>query len=251
MTNTTSFRVVTWNVLADAYVKTDRYPDSPREALDPGHRRPLILSRLAEIDADLIALQEVEPSLHQDLAAQMSGHAAFYAQRQGRPEGSSLFVRRSRFDVRETRTLHYATGDQLALLADLGSLTFVSTHLAWEPRNTPRDAHRGRAQLLELIDGAFLRRSPAILGGDLNALSESVVIQAAEERGYVLSARSQRPWDTANINGRCRKLDYLLIPRDAFLPSPGTLPKLSRATPLPSMTEPSDHLPLVVDYRSA
>jgi hypothetical protein len=63
------------------------------------------------------------------------------------------------------------------------------------------------------------------------------------------SCRSQRPWDTCNINGRCRKIDYLLYSEGRLEPKPGTLPQLTRTTPLPSLTEPSDHLPLAVEFR--
>ncbi|MBC6461583.1 hypothetical protein [Actinomadura sp. HBU206391] len=44
------------------------------------------------------------------------------------------------------------------------------------------------------------------------------------------------------------QLDYLLFSADRLAPHPGTLPKLSPDTAMPSLTEPSDHLPLRVDF---
>lgn len=105
-------------------------------------------------------------------------------------------------------------------------------------------------QLEELL--ACLREQPGtptwLIAGDLNVISQSPVIRRAEAAGLALGARNQRPWDTVNINGNCRKLDYLLYTRGQLCPSPGPLPKLSRDTPMPSSTEPSDHLPLRADF---
>ncbi|MGW4890970.1 poly(A) polymerase [Kitasatospora sp. NPDC004240] len=51
---TTELRVLTWNTLWDRY---------DAERIDTARRRPLLLAALEAADADLIALQEVEPAL--------------------------------------------------------------------------------------------------------------------------------------------------------------------------------------------
>ena len=121
----------------------------------------------------------------------------------------------------------------------------VSTHLQWA---RPGGSHPGRAQLAALLD-ALDSEHGWLVCGDFNANSQSEVLQEAYDRGWSLSCRSQRPWDTTNINGRRRKLDYILYRRDgALVPSPGRLPRLERDTPMPSASHPSDHLPVVVDF---
>ena len=87
-----------------------------------------------------------------------------------------------------------------------------------------------------------------LLAGDFNAISQSAVVAAALERGMDESCRTQRPWDTCAINGRPRKIDYLLYSAGRLAPQPGVLPRLTRDTALPSLTEPSDHLPLRVEF---
>ena len=85
----------------------------------------------------------------------------------------------------------------------------------------------------------------------VSALSDAQMQEieaAALERGMDESCRDQRPWDTCAINGRPRKLDYLLTSSGHLRPRPGVLPKLFRDSALPSATEPSDHLPLRVDF---
>ena len=101
--------------------------------------------------------------------------------------------------------------------------------------------------MLELLD--HLGPGPLIVAGDLNSLSEGPAVRAALARGLRLACRRQRPWDTCNIGGRRRKLDYLLY-RPAHLdPTPAPRPRLRRDDPLPSLTQPSDHLPVAVSFR--
>ena len=247
-----SLSFVTYNVLAQAYAHADRYPNSPPEALRAGPRRALLLKRITDFDADVYLLQEVEADLFAALVSALPGHEGRYAPRgDGRPDGVALFVRRSAAALRDERTVRYVCEPQVALVARLEvgarSLWVASTHLRWQAPRTAPSAHIGRQQLAELI-AAMPAGAPRIIGGDLNANSQSPVIVEAEASGFRLSCRTQRPWDTTNINGRRRKIDYLLYEPQALLPEPGTLPRLERRTPMPSMTEPSDHLPLWVRF---
>ena len=87
-----------------------------------------------------------------------------------------------------------------------------------------------------------------LIAGDLNATSQSCVLQAAIDHGMALGAAKQRPWDTCNANRRPRKLDYLLYTRGHLDPRADALPPLRRDTPMPSLVEPSDHLPLRIRF---
>jgi endonuclease/exonuclease/phosphatase family metal-dependent hydrolase len=254
-----TFSAVTYNVLAQSYIRGDHYPRSPPEALEPSRRHALLLARIGELDADLLCLQELEPAVYDALRTRLGAtHHAAYAQRRERPDGAAIFARRSRFgwaghDVLRYRAHRPAT-DDLALVAALTtgreSLHVVSTHLTWQPEWTPPAEHLGRRQMLELLAfrDASARAEIWIFAGDFNAISQSAVLTVAQERGMDESCRCQRPWDTTAINGRPRKIDYLLFSTGRLTPRPGTLPKLQRDSVLPSLTEPSDHLPLRVDF---
>lgn len=254
------FTAATYNVLADAYVRPDRYPLSPPAALAPGPRRQLLLARIAALDVDLLCLQEVAPAAHADIAARLGdAYLPLHAPRRRRPDGASLFLRRSRFHLVHHETLHYSapgSDDQLALVAalhlDHTPLLVACTHLQWCSDDTPAHAHTGRAQLVELLDHLDRQTPDAIklIAGDLNATSQSPVLQAALARGLALGAAKQRPWDTCNANRRPRKLDYLLHSAGRLVPDPDPLPPLQRDTPMPSLTEPSDHLPLRIRFRT-
>lgn len=256
---TTMFSATTYNVLAQCYVRPDRYRTSPAEALEPASRRARLLARIEGLGSDLLCLQEVEPDIYEALRAHLdSTHASAYAKRAGRSEGSALFARRSVFEWHGHEVLHFVAhrpgDDDLALIArlavDTQSLHVATTHLTWQPDETPLDEHLGRRQMLELLTyrDAASADITWLLAGDFNATSQSPVLAAAYERGLAESCRAQRPWDTTAINRRPRKIDYLLYSTGRLDPRPGVLPKLGRDTVMPSIHEPSDHLPLTVSF---
>ena len=256
---TWDFSALTYNVLAQAYVRPSRYRGCEPAALAAGPRYTRLLAKIAEFDADLLCLQEVEAELFEALATVMPTHEAVFEQKRGRPDGCATFVRREHFELVTTHRLHYRACepgyDHLALVTRLrhgqGELVVANTHLRWQPENTAPGDHLGVLQLDELLALLGENEEPGaaiVIAGDLNALSRSPVIDRAARAGLELAARSLRPWDTALINGRRRKLDYLLHDPRRLQPSPRPLPSLSAARPIPSLAEPSDHLPLLVDF---
>lgn len=252
-----SFTAVTYNVLAQAYVFPDRYPTSPPEALQAEPRRRRVVERLLAIDADLLCLQEAEHELFRDLQAAMNHDCTSHlVLKLGKPEGCAFFARRSKFEWLGNETLRYQrTSGGHAPIAQIVHLRFdgaplsiANTHFTFAPESTPD--HPGLSQLRELVARRdALPSATWLFAGDFNALSQSELVRFAYGAGLEESCRTQRPWDTTNINGRCRKIDYLLSTTGHLSAEPLPLPALTRSTPMPSLTEPSDHLPLVVRFR--
>jgi len=254
-----TFATVSYNVLAQSFVRRDRYPLSEPEALDATRRHALLLQRLEGLDADLLCLQELEPATNDAVRARLqASHHAAYAPRADRPDGLAILARRARFDWLGHDVLRFAPDGTVdggpALIAHLSidetPIHVVCAHLPWEPESTPSAQHRGHRQMLELIAhrDATAPRDTWIFAGDFNAVSTGIVLAAALDNDMAESCREQRPWDTCAINGRPRKIDYLLYSTGRLNPKPGLLPRLSRDSVLPSLTEPSDHLPLHVDF---
>ena len=247
----TTFTAVTYNVLAQSFVRPDRYPLCSPEALDPARRHALLLARVEALDADLLCLQELEPAVFDDVRALLEPtHDAAHAKHGRRPDGIAVFARRSRF----TWLGHEALPGGNALIANLTldgqPLRVACAHLTWQPESTPPAEHAGYRQMLELLAHRDAAAPDAtwLFAGDFNATSQSPVLSAALDRGMDESCRTQRPWDTCAVNGRPRKLDYLLFSRSRLTSTPAPLPKLTRDSILPSRTDPSDHLPLTVTF---
>lgn len=145
----------------------------------------------------------------------------------------------------EAQNVVLKTGDQ--------PLAAASNHLKWQPESVSPQNHVGRLQLAELLDKRA-ELAPDVqtwlIAGDFNAGIQSCVLEHALTKGVDISCRAQRPWDTININGRRRKLDFLLR-TDDLTPAPRPLGvRLGRSTPvMPNAGRfASDHLPVVVDY---
>lgn len=247
------FTVVTYNVLAQAYIKPDRYRGVDPAALAAEPRRRRLLAQIAGLDADVVCLQEVEPDLFDALSERLVDHRGFHAPKPGRPDGCAVFVRH--LTCSDHQVVHYDAceagyphlGQILTLNGDGHTFTVANTHLRWQGREVPIREHLGLKQFVELVR-AVPPEHPRLILGDFNALSQSPVLAEASAAGFSLAGRRLRPWDTALINGRRRKLDYVLYEEGALVAMPEPLRPLSRDTPIPSLEVPSDHLPLRVEF---
>eukprot|EP00058_Branchiostoma_floridae_P019969 XP_002605459.1 hypothetical protein BRAFLDRAFT_212438 [Branchiostoma floridae] len=99
------FRVVSYNILADVYAKTELsltvlYPYCPPYALELDYRRQLLLKELVGYNADLLVLQETGKSLFNDAlvpALDLSGMDGVYIGKGQQSEGEAIFYHRDKF----------------------------------------------------------------------------------------------------------------------------------------------------------
>lgn len=86
-------RLLSWNVLADAYLRAELYPRSAPELLRPGARRAAILDAIERADADVLCLQEAEPPLVDAARARLAGWTIRFLPRPGKPDGCAMLAR--------------------------------------------------------------------------------------------------------------------------------------------------------------
>ncbi|CAH1249725.1 PDE12 [Branchiostoma lanceolatum] len=99
------FRVVSYNILADVYAKTELsltvlYPYCPPYALELDYRRQLLLKELVGYNADLLVLQETGKSLYNDAlvpALDLSGMEGVFMGKGQQSEGEAIFYRKDKF----------------------------------------------------------------------------------------------------------------------------------------------------------
>ncbi|MFI6904426.1 RNA repair domain-containing protein [Nonomuraea sp. NPDC050394] len=155
-------RVLTWNTLWDRY-------DSDR--IDTARRRVLLLRALEEADADVLALQEVEPALVSMLLAAPWVRAAYTlgTDPRGPDVGDGGLLLLSRLPVRE------AAGHELgphksvaAIVTDTaaGPLVVAVTHLTSD--HSADGAGRRRAELARIAEGLSGLDGDLVLMGDFN-----------------------------------------------------------------------------------
>ncbi|MFD6987628.1 poly(A) polymerase [Streptomyces sp. NPDC059943] len=157
-----SIRVLTWNTLWDRY-------DSDR--VRTAERRPMLLAALAESDADVIALQEVELDLLAMLlnAPWVRASYTVSSDPRGRDVDDNGLLLLSRLPVREAG--HHVLGSHKAVTAltvetAAGPLVVAATHLSSD--HSTDGAVRRRGELATIAEGLGGVDADVILLGDFN-----------------------------------------------------------------------------------
>lgn len=252
-------RIMSYNILAPTYARPDRYPFTDRDLLTWEARRDRLTARLRGSGADVICLQEVEAYIFQYLQGVLEpyGLEGIYAQkRQGRPDGCATFYNTERVVRLASRAHHYCDGDgecdsgHVALIARLEAdgraMTAINTHIRWGSPDERGRAHIGYRQVSELLDKVISRvEEPCIVCGDFNAEPARDLIQRMLSHG-LSDAYAGAPQPTANSDRKAKRIDYIFH-SSALTSQPAELPPIGDETPLPSETEPSDHLPISAD----
>ncbi|MFT7834537.1 RNA repair domain-containing protein [Saccharothrix sp. BKS2] len=210
----TEVRVLTWNVLWDRY-------DADR--IDTAGRRPLLSAELATADADVIALQEVEPDLLAVLLAQpwvRDGYAVDVDPTGPDVDRTGLVVL-SRLPVRESG--RFPLGPHKAVAAVVvetasGPLVVAATHLTSD--HTANGAAKRRAQPARVAEALAGVPGDVVLAGDLNDGGRRPAT-ALGMRDAWLEARDDAPptFDpganplaaVSSLTGRAARLDRVLL----------------------------------------
>jgi mRNA deadenylase 3'-5' endonuclease subunit Ccr4 len=257
--------VASYNVLADAYVRPERYPGVPLPCLDFMTREPALLRRIAGLDADVICLQEVEHALFTSLEGHLRsrGYLGHYARKgNDKPDGCATFVR-DRLPVEEVRTLLYADGStrparpssgHVALLLRLRwdglVLGIVNTHLKWDPPETPECSRLGLRQVNQLLqerDGLLPKTEGWIICGDFNVTSENPIVATLTKAGFVDTYTGRESAHTCLVDGTAKRIDYLFH-TPSLQARAGEVPPLTGHCQIPSAEEPSDHVPVMAFF---
>ncbi|MFI7131526.1 poly(A) polymerase [Nonomuraea sp. NPDC050153] len=155
-------RVLTWNTLWDRY-------DS--HLIDTARRRPLLLAALEAADADVIALQEVEPALVSMLLAAPWVRAGYTVGTDpyGPDVDDSGLLLLSRLPVREAARHELGPHKSVAAIVvdtATGPLVVAVTHLTSD--HSADGATRRRAELARIAEGLAGVDGDVVLLGDFN-----------------------------------------------------------------------------------
>jgi endonuclease/exonuclease/phosphatase family metal-dependent hydrolase len=248
-------------VLADAYVRSEYFPRADPAHLQRGVRTSAIIEAIGEL-GDVVCLQEAEPALVEAIAAARGGWTVRYAQKRGKPDGVAI-VARPGVALTDVDTIVYADGTgHVALVATIRvgarDVRLATTHVRWARPDAPPAERFGLREIGELV--AALRapappaleaiervdaarpRLHAIACGDFNFEPHDDAHALLVAAGFVDA--HARP--TANPNGRAKRIDYIACTRElAFRAIEDHA--IDDATPLPSATMPSDHVPIAIE----
>jgi len=259
-----SFSVVSYNVLASAYIQRAWYRRTPALVLDPAWRVPALVQHISNLNADLFCLQEVEPETFVSLRTFLGerGYSGEYARKlAGRPEGLAIFYRRASFDWIGARVVAYT--DAVGVAQDTGyiaqvamlrngdkTLGVINTHLTWDPPNTAREVQRGLRQVQQCLteyQRCAADASAWIIGGDFNVTAESETVALALKAGLQFAHHNVAHAFSCNIGGSARLIDYLFYSR-GLKAEASVLRRIDAQTILPSAEEPSDHIAIMARF---
>ena len=261
MRDVSSFSIASYNVLASSYIKAEWYPRTPPAVLDAGRRIPALVKHICSFETDVICLQEIDRLTFAALEASLSsrGYAAHYAAKaRGQPDGCAVFFREATLALRTVEVVRYRDGDNagestghialVVILQHAGRLLGIAnTHLKWDPPTLAHDRHRGLRQIRQLLaerEAIFPRCDGWIICGDLNATPSSPIVAALQEARLSYAHASDHMARTCNSNSKAKLIDYLFHTPELNATPIGS-PRLDDETPLPSYTEPSDHLAIM------
>ncbi|MFJ3792170.1 RNA repair domain-containing protein [Kitasatospora sp. NPDC090091] len=250
----TDLRVLTWNTLWDRY-------DADR--IDTARRRPLLLAALAAADADVIALQEVEPALLAMLLDEPWVRARYTVGTDpgGRDVDAFGLLVLSRLPVLEAGS--HVLGPHKAVAAvtlrTAGTpLTVAAVHLSSD--HSPDGAARREAELARLAEGLAGVEGDVLLLGDFNDGRSGAAGPAAALGLRDAWSQVHGPADdtatfdpvanplaaVSSLSGRAARLDRVLHrTADARV----TAAALLGDRPAPDGLYPSDHYGVAVDLR--
>lgn len=253
----TRMRILSWNVLADAYVRASYYPRTDPALLRPGARTLAILDHIAAEPADVFCLQEVEPALVSAARRRLAGWALYFEPKRGRPDGCAVLARPD-IALTAVRALVFADGapdrkdsGHIALLVQTqiaGCVVGIATtHLRWDAPGTPPASRWAVRQVNALLQQFRDAAHPWVVCGDLNIEADDPVYAMLLDFGLVDPAAGVLP-PTANPSGRARRIDHILhTPGLAVVPLPTAV--IDDETPLPSSAMPSDHVPIGIEVQ--
>lgn len=240
--------VTSWNVLADEYMTAGRYPDSPAELRRSMARWPVVAQIVSNCPSQLIALQEAEISLVDEIRSALgpAWDVRWCPKGRGRVDGcitaigepwTILTERRVPFNDGSPPSGHVAH----VLTIESGSkmLQVANTHFRWSPPRTRPDEHIGHRQLTQLLAALAERSGPAVIAADANDPLGGPVRSLLAEAGWT---EAQGDLTTAQVGGEAMAIDIIAVRDLASTPGAHRTPR--DGLPVPSWSCPSDHFPI-------
>ncbi|KAH7447330.1 hypothetical protein KP509_01G101600 [Ceratopteris richardii] len=141
-----SIRLVSYNILAQTYVRSTCFPHSPSPCLRWKARSKALIERLLSFNADILCLQELD-AFESFYKEQLDdhGYSSIYVQRPGRKkDGCGIFYCRARLSLVENQVIQYndlvpqINGTQLSMEQDMSADESSETDADRGDPNDPR-----------------------------------------------------------------------------------------------------------------
>ncbi len=242
-------KLATWNVLADSYLRPDWYREVPPALLEPQARLAAVCTRASGLEVDVLCLQEVDERAATALARLLDvlGYRGRWARKaKGKPDGCAMFWRG--LEARDEAVLIYPDDSgHVAQSTTFDDFRVITTHLRWDPPDSPIPSRWSTRQVDALVGWIAAEPKPVLICGDFNVRADDPAMARFAAAGLRdVFGGAQRP-HTCCANGRTAKIDHWVSSLAAARPS-ATVFDVFGLTSLPTAGEPSDHVPLLIEW---
>jgi len=212
-------RVVSYNVLAQSLLNQtpQLYSNCSANALDAGLRRQRLVHLISNLDADIVALQEVE-DFDNGLAAALAsiGLSGAFKKRTGTPtDGVAIFFRSSRLALLNKEEVEYrrladsvpahmadkARKDNVALVLHLRDeaagheLLACCTHILWNPKRGLVKLWQIDCLLRHVAQARDRTGAAVLLMGDFNCVPHSLLYRFLCGQNVCTPEATEGTWD--------------------------------------------------------
>ncbi len=238
--------IASYNVLAEAYIRPERYRGVDPHWLDPARRRAALLAKIAARADAVICLQEVEPALFASLEERQltRGYRGHYASKaQDKPDGCAIFLDP---DSEALATLGIALGHgpQVALAVVVrvqgATLGVATSHMRYSSPSAPHVTEGQAETLLAQLEGVRPAPEAWVVCGDMNAGPDSRLAAVFRQAGFQDAYASLPTLHTCHANGSSERIDFLFYSA-GLRAEPEVFAALPGDRALPGPGEPSDH----------
>jgi mRNA deadenylase 3'-5' endonuclease subunit Ccr4 len=255
-------KVVSYNILADSYIRPERYPHAETLFLDKAFRKEALLKQVVSFNADIICLQEVECDVLALLDKELEEYnykSIFVKKGMGRPDGVATYFKKGAVAFLGANALYFKDqhhfkqfpSGHAALLVYLQFentiIGVINTHIRWDDPLHEGDKHVGYRQMQELTH--WIQRDQKaeewLICGDFNSDFDTPVINFLFDLGLTDVFGKTKEW-TINIGGLGR-VDYFFHSR-GLIANPHPVMPIDQKTILPNKEHPSDHAFIVADF---
>lgn len=240
-----SLRIVSYNVLAQAYTRPNFFPWTTDLSFESRFKR--ICQTLTNLNADVYALQEVDHPLEFEAYFKKRGFDFYFKKRTGeRKDGCALATKSQLLQSIESIEFndfvpsHLRSQNIIAQVAKLSNgLTITNTHLYYKSADL---RYADVNTLMKKVEG------PVVMCGDFNFASTSKEYAAMTNmmKDAYESSNAAFPYTVfASATKSGRRIDHLFYSDQLTLTSRLALP--SKNTLLPNKMNGSDHLPIAIE----